>query len=563
MESKQPEQNEQNEKLSMDQIRYLVSNINKNDKYEKRHLYYNVSKYFNLNLIFATDMQHGFGMDGNAPLPWNFRKDLKYFSDTTKASECGGYNIIVMGRNTWESLPEHVRPLPKRLCIILSTSLEQDNDLVIDQRADQETSKRQLNNMSDKLIDYLQTGLFCKSLDDLMKILNKLKLYNKKFQKYNDNEPYFKLSNNVFFIGGTSILGNEQLMPHINRVFWTKIFEKYNCDITLDFLNKLLSNFVLDHVTTISDNDGSKEDNTTLEFREYVRNNMKHQEHQYLQILREILTEGEQRSDRTGTGIISTFGKIERYDLRRGFPLLTTKKTFIRGVIEEILWMLKGQTDAKQLDEKGVKIWNHNTSREFLDSLGLDYEEGDGGPIYGFNMRHFGADYVDCHTDYDGQGFDQIEYVLDRIRNKPTDRRILFCLWNPAQLDKVCLPACHTLYQFYVSGENMEYLSCQMYQRSADMGLGVPFNIASSALLTHIFAHMTGKIPKELIHVIGDAHIYMDHVELLIRQMKRNPYPFPKLHITNTGQESVEDFDISQFNIEGYESHPGIKMKMS
>ena len=519
-------------------------------------------------------MQHGFGMNGNAQLPWYFKKDMKYFSNTTKVSECGGHNIIVMGRNTWESLPDNVKPLPRRLCIILSSSLGTDIDqseyIKIDNSYDDDYLEHQ-HTISYNLQTHANNGLFCKSFDDLIKLLDVFKMYKK---YYNDNvvskrentELYnwFNLSNNVFFIGGANILCNEHLMPHIKHVYWTKIFEKYNCDIKLDFINKLLTNFKLDNVITVKDNDGSKEEETTLEFRKYVRDNIKHQEHQYLQILREILTEGEQRSDRTETGIISTFGKTERYDLRRGFPLLTTKKTFMRLVIEELLWMLQGKTDAKLLDAKDVKIWNHNTSREFLDSIGLtDYEEGDGGPIYGFNMRHFGAEYVDCHTDYTGQGFDQIEYVLDRIRNKPTDRRILFCLWNPAQLDKVCLPACHTLYQFYVSGENMEYLSCQMYQRSADMGLGVPFNVASSALLTHIFAQLTGKIPKELIHVMGDAHIYMDHVEPLIRQIKRNPYPFPKLNIIDRGQHNVEDFDILDFNIEGYESHPGIKMKMS
>ena len=189
-----------------------------------------------------------------------------------------------------------------------------------------------------------------------------------------------------------------------------------------------------------------------------------------------------------------------------------------------------------------------------------DRKEFDGGPIYGFNFRHFGAKYIDCDTDYTGQGTDQVAEVLRLIREEPQSRRILINLWNPCELKNVCLPACHCLYQFYVEGD---YLSCSMYQRSGDLGLGVPFNIASASLMTYMFAHLTNKIPKELIHTIGDAHIYKNHVDAVKEQLKRKPTPFPRVRIEDRGQKCVEDFKYEDFIVSGYEPHPSIKMDMA
>ncbi|KAJ1920299.1 Thymidylate synthase [Mycoemilia scoparia] len=292
-----------------------------------------------------------------------------------------------------------------------------------------------------------------------------------------------------------------------------------------------------------------------------------HEEYQYLGLINRVLNEGEQREDRTGTGTLSIFGPPQlRFDLsNNNFPLLTTKRVFWRGVIEELLWFLRGETNGKILSDKGVKIWEGNGSREYLDSIGLNNrKEGDLGPVYGWQWRHFGAKYIDCDTDYTGQGFDQLQDVINKIRNNPTDRRIIMSAWNPANLKEMALPPCHMFAQFYVSKPDTPdaSLSCQMYQRSCDIGLGVPFNIASYALLTCILAHITGIKPGTFIYCMGDAHVYRNHIEALEIQVQREPRPFPKLFIKRN-VERVEELTIDDFEIQGYEPHSKISMDMS
>jgi len=286
-----------------------------------------------------------------------------------------------------------------------------------------------------------------------------------------------------------------------------------------------------------------------------------HEEKQYLDLVRRIIDQGNQRGDRTGTGTRSLFGAQMRFSLRDGtFPLLTTKRVFYRGIAEELFWFIRGSTDARQLQEKNVRIWDGNSSRQFLDSIGLtDREEGDLGPVYGFQWRHFGAEYTNMHADYTGQGVDQLANVINMIKNRPTDRRILMCAWNPSDLDKMALPPCHCLVQFYVANDE---LSCQLYQRSADMGLGVPFNIASYALLTVMIAHVTGLKAGDFVHTLGDAHVYNNHVTALQTQLEREPRPFPKINI-NRKVENIEDFNIDDFEISGYDPHPKIAMDMA
>nr|XP_025742433.1 thymidylate synthase isoform X2 [Callorhinus ursinus] len=218
------------------------------------------------------------------------------------------------------------------------------------------------------------------------------------------------------------------------------------------------------------------------------------------------------------------------------------------------------QLCSSELSSKGVKIWDANGSRDFLDSLGFsNREEGDLGPVYGFQWRHFGAEYKDKDSDYSGQGVDQLQKVIDTIKTNPDDRRIILCGWNPKDLPLMALPPCHALCQFYVvNGE----LSCQLYQRSGDMGLGVPFNIASYALLTYMIAHITGLKPGDFIHTLGDAHIYLNHIEPLKMQLQREPRPFPKLRILRK-VETIDDFKAEDFQIEGYSPHPTIKMEMA
>jgi dihydrofolate reductase/thymidylate synthase len=250
-----------------------------------------------------------------------------------------------------------------------------------------------------------------------------------------------------------------------------------------------------------------------------------------------------------------------RFSLRdEVLPLLTTKRVFWRGVAEELLWFLSGDTSAKTLQDKGVRIWDGNASREFLDSRGLQHREvGDLGPVYGFQWRHFGAEYVDMHADYAGKGVDQLRAVIAAITRDPTDRRIILSAWNPAALPAMALPPCHMFAQFFVAdGE----LSCQMYQRSGDMGLGIPFNIASYALLTRLIAQVTGLRAGELVHVIGDAHVYSNHVEPLLLQLERAPRPFPRLRI-DASVRDIDAFRFEHFAVEGYEPHGQIKMEMA
>lgn len=258
---------------------------------------------------------------------------------------------------------------------------------------------------------------------------------------------------------------------------------------------------------------------------------------------------------------MSIFGAQMRFDLRNNiFPLLTTKRVFWRAVAEELLWFVAGSTDAKILQEKKVHIWDGNSNRKFLDSAGFtDREEGDLGPVYGFQWRHFGAEYKTSKDDYTGQGIDQLNEVIKRIKNSPDDRRIIMSAWNPIDLPQMALPPCHCLVQFYVSdGE----LSCQLYQRSADMGLGVPFNIASYALLTCMIAHVTGLKPGDFVHTLGDAHVYLNHIEPLKEQLERTPREFPTFHFKRK-VEKIEDFRFEDFEIRDYNPYPKIDMQMA
>lgn len=286
------------------------------------------------------------------------------------------------------------------------------------------------------------------------------------------------------------------------------------------------------------------------------------EEDQYLLQVKNIIENGDITNDRTGVGTKSLFGFQMRYNLENNsFPLLTTKKMFHKGVIEELLWFLKGDTNSKTLEKKGVCIWKDNSSCETLKSLGLtDRKEGDCGPIYGFNFRHYGAKYVDCETDYTNCGYDQVKEALRMIKEEPYSRRIMINLWNPLTLNESVLPPCHVIYQFKVIKNK---LSCSLYQRSGDMGLGVPFNMASAALMTIIFAKLSNLEPYELIHTIGDSHVYLDHEEGLLNQILRPPYKFPRINIIDNSQTSVEDFNLEDFVITNYECHEKIKLNMA
>ena len=281
-----------------------------------------------------------------------------------------------------------------------------------------------------------------------------------------------------------------------------------------------------------------------------------------------ILEHGEDRPDRTGTGTRSVFGYQIRYDLREGFPLLTTKKMYLRPIAEELLWFIKGDTNIKYLVDRNVKIWNEwpyedfkksedfngETLEEFVEKIKNDDDfakkHGNLGPVYGAQWRNF-----------NNEGTDQLMKLIDSLKNNPFSRRHIISAWNPSQVDEMALPPCHTLMQFYVSSDK-KYLSCQLYQRSADTFLGVPFNIASYALLTCMLAQVCGYEPKEFIHTIGDVHIYKNHFDVVKTQIEREPLPLPRL-VLNKDIDNLFDFKIEDIKLEGYQSHGPLKGKVS
>ena len=285
-----------------------------------------------------------------------------------------------------------------------------------------------------------------------------------------------------------------------------------------------------------------------------------HPESQYLDLVARVLQDGVARPDRTDTGTLSLFGAQLRFDLGRNFPLLTTKRVFWKAVVEELLWFISGSTDATRLAAKGVHIWDGNGSRAFLDAAGMTQRRvGDLGPVYGFQWRHFGATYTACDADYTGQGIDQLSNVIKQIRDDPNDRRIILSAWNPSALPEMALQPCHMFCQFYVAEGKV---SCHMYQRSCDLGLGVPFNIASYALLTCMIAHVTGLRPGEFVHSLGDAHVYSNHVAPLKTQLLRQPRPFPRIKL-NPKVQGIDNFSFEDIVLEGYNPHSKIDMVMA
>ncbi|MBN2596729.1 thymidylate synthase [Labilibaculum sp.] len=261
---------------------------------------------------------------------------------------------------------------------------------------------------------------------------------------------------------------------------------------------------------------------------------------QYLHLLERVLEEGNKKEDRTGTGTVSVFGHQMRFDLSKGFPLLTTKKLHLKSIIHELLWFLDGDTNVKYLQDNGVRIWN-----EWAD------ENGDLGHVYGYQWRSWPKS--------NGESIDQITQVVHDIKNNPDSRRLIVSAWNPADIENMALPPCHALFQFYVANGK---LSCQLYQRSADIFLGVPFNIASYAILTMMMAQVCDLEPGEFVHTLGDAHIYMNHMDQVKLQLTREPKELPVLKI-NPEVKSIFDFKFEDFSLENYDPHPHIKGAIS
>jgi len=288
----------------------------------------------------------------------------------------------------------------------------------------------------------------------------------------------------------------------------------------------------------------------------------KSEEYQYLELITDILEEGTMEEGRNGL-TKSIFGAAMHFSLENGtIPLLTTKRVAWKTCLKELLWFIRGDTNNENLQKEGVAIWNDNASREFLDSRGLTHlRENDLGPVYGHQWRHFNASYTTCHENYDGKGIDQLAQIIKCLKDplQRTSRRMVMCAWNPCQLNEMALPPCHILAQFNVTGGNK--LSCCMFQRSGDVGLGVPFNIASYSFLTHLLAKHCDLEPFEFIYYLGNCHIYDSHLNVIQEQVTKTPHTFPTLNI-NVKRENINDYVLDDFEVRNYKHHEVIKMKM-
>jgi dihydrofolate reductase/thymidylate synthase len=457
-------------------------------------------------------------------IPWHIPLDLRHFKNLTTPSK--GINALLVGPATFKGLPDS-------LC---------------------SDSKR-------KLIIMKEDGKF----DD--------------FHKYND----------VFVIGGESLYN--RYMGDAEKLYVTHIEKEYDGDRYFPEIDPTRYELVWKSEKYVMDD-------VPFYFAEY---DLIHEEIQYLKAIELICKYGVKRGSR-GRETKAKLGVQMRFSLAKGFPLLTTKKMFWKGIVEELLWFLRGETDVSILNSKGVHIWDANVTNKYLSSKNLPYKRGDPGPIYGHSFRHYGAKYINCKADYSGKGIDQLSNAIKMIRNRPMSRRIIIDLWNATELNKMALPPCHLLYQFYVTpavlsrkwrkivNNSDDYtfngvdvihndkkiakssdmyvckakLNLSMYQRSGDMGLGVPFNIASASLLTYIVANVVDMDLGEFVHTIGDAHVYTEHYNALMTQVKRKPYPFPKISFSKKLKE-LEDIDVlkmSDIKLKDYKCHKGIKMKL-
>jgi len=498
----------------------------------------------------VTNFKNKLAIGRSNGLLFHFKNDLKFFQNITTnnldANSKMDRNVVIMGENTWNSLPVKYRPLPNRINIILTRNkkLMSKFNYLYNNEVNFEKKKE-------------GTTLFM-DLD--------------RFKKF-----YKKTNANVYVIGGGEVynlfLNNEDVNLRPKTLYLTEVknakFDK-DSEPTIfmdcpDESYKLIS--VSEKHTEVSN--GQTLDYRFLMYRRF--DGYRSEEHKYLDLMKDILENGNERSDRTGTGTISKFGCQLRFDISKSIPLLTTKRIPYRIILEELLWMCRGDTSNIILQKKNVNIWNDNSTRKFLDSRGLYYDENILGPCYGWQWRFFNAPYSQAFADTSKVdtskigGFDQLKYIEYLLKNDPFNRRIILSAWNPVQMDQMALPPCHLLIQFYVEEINKEkYLSCIFYMRSSDTFLAENWNINAYVTLTYILAIKSNMKPKEIIFNGGDCHIYKNHFEQVKEQLKRECRPFPKLLLN----ESIKYKDWNEitddlFEIVGYMPHSTIKAPMA
>jgi dihydrofolate reductase / thymidylate synthase len=477
--------------------------------------------------------------DSNNSIPWKISEDLKYFKEqTSKKKNENEQNVLIMGRKTWESIPENYRELKNRTCYVVS-------------RNESLEFKNQVESYKDTyLVSKLdQTSTFMSNTENV----------------------------NVWIIGGASIY-NEMITNYgVSEIYATEIYtnkgEEYDCSSYFPNIDE--NRFKLRSVSPINTST-CKNTEKTVYFRYLIYADKdtidpseeiwQSSEVQYLDALREIKETGIENIDRTGVGTLSKFGMRFEYNLKDGFPALTTKRIFLRGVFEELMMYLRGHTDNKVLQDKSIHIWDGNTTREFLDARGLThYPEGDMGETYGFNFRHFGGEYKTCKETYnENNGFDQLNYVINLIKNDPSSRRIIINLWNSNTLHKAALPSCLCQYQFYVNTEKEE-LDLQIYIRSSDFFLANNWNTCTGAFFVHMLCRLEGisLSPGRIVVVTGDTHLYLTHLEGVGENLKRIPRPLPQLNINGCKRTSIEEFTWDDINLIGYFPQKNIRADMA
>lgn len=461
------------------------------------------------------------GLSYQDTLPWLKDKlgDLEYVRTITSMCPLDKKNIIIVGRKTFYTLPEAFYKNSNRIICVLTRNKFKFN--------------------LEKLEKYPNIHIY----SDYKSLFNYL---------YSNHKDI----NKIFVFGGCEIYKYFLENVLISKLYITRIHKEYDCDIHLP-QNLIEDNYVLSSIT----------DKDTKERTFEIWERKCHPEYNYLELLENVYLNGEKRETRNGI-TYSSFGHTLEFDIEKyGFPLITTKKMFFKGIAKELLWFLKGETNANILKEQGVHIWDGNTSREYLDTIGLShYPEGCAGPIYGYQWRFFNApyDFSNMKAIENTSGIDQLVSCIKEIKSNPSSRRLIINSWNVSQLNEMCLPPCHVMYQFYVIDGR---LSCQMYQRSADLFLGLPFNIASTALLTYIIASITSYNVGKIKICIGDAHIYQEHLDNVLEQISRKPLEFCKINVTNNYkelsiEEQLEKLCYEDISIENYISHGVLKSLM-
>lgn len=492
----------------------------------------------------VTNYKNKLAIGRNNDLLFKLKNDINFFKNVTSnqlSSESKlDKNIVLMGRKTYFSLPNKYKPLKNRINLVLT---------------------------NDKLLIKMNPVPKNLELNNELYYLD-LKTFYKIYAKYNPN---------VFVIGGSEIYNIFIKTPECKMLYITHVQTSELKDIKYEencpnvFMNHPTSNYEL---IGYSERFYEKFNENDLSYRilYYNKRNCVSEEYKYFDLMKNILNNGNDRIDRTNTGTVSLFGNQIKFDISNSIPLMTTKNVPFRIIVEELLWMCRGDSDAKILQKKGIKIWDGNTSREFLDKRGLThYPEGVLGPQYGFLWRHFGATYSSKYADTSKidtsviGGFDQLKYIEYLIQNDPFSRRMMISAWSPDKLDEQCLPSCHTGIQFYVTEENnQKHLSCMFNMRSNDVFLANVFNVVFYSVLTYILAKKYDMKPKEIIYTCGDSHIYKNHINQVHEQLKRVPRPFPKLKLDDSiKQKEWNEITIDDFELVGYFPYNAIKASMA